>query len=412
MIRAMNLRRGLRVMKRTQADLRPPRGNASFRWMWAVWTLLCVATAVLSVCLISTGVSIKDTRQYRGTFAPVTTSQEVLLPAEVPLGEVLVREGDVVTLGQRLVSFDVDRLEEQIREMELRLALNRKLQSCLLQGPSPTPFATPELVGMSESTLAEQAMQTECRLVHQEQAIARQDLLSKKTALQSRLRVFALSPRTTAAGGVEWAIETQKIINAISALDIRIATLATEQELSLLEETKTLEQQAWTTRRQVERLKRHAESPWVSAIQNGVVERVRLPREGGLFGRDITVLRLRGQSVDRFEAKANVAVSKARLLRAGDIVKVRLSGLSLLSEPIDGQVSDLAPAMGLAGDEEIWQVTVELDPARIEDPTLRDLVFGLLTANTSRSSLTFEQQPASMFEIVKRSVSTWALGWG
>jgi hypothetical protein len=93
-------------------------------------------------------------------------------------------------------------------------------------------------------------------------------------------------------------------------------------------------------------------------------------------------------------------------------VKVRLSGLSLLSEPIDGQVSDLAPAMGLAGDEEIWQVTVELDPARIEDPTLRDLVFGLLTANTSRSSLTFEQQPASMFEIVKRSVSTWALGWG
>jgi multidrug efflux pump subunit AcrA (membrane-fusion protein) len=412
MIRAMNLRRGLHVMKRTQADLRPPRGNASFRWIWAVWTVLCVATAILSVCLISTGVSIKDTRQYRGIFSPVTMFEEVHLPADVPLGEVLVREGDVVTLGQRLVSFDVDRLEDQIRELEVRLALNQRLQSCLLQGPNQVSLSTPEPVGLNETTLAQQVVTKECRLVHQEHAIARQDLLSKKTALQSRLRVFALSPRAAAAGGVEWAIETQKIINAISALDIRIATLATEQDLSLLEETKSLEQQAWATRRQVERLREYAETPWVTANQNGVVERVRLPREGGLFSREIAVLRLRGQSVNRFEAKANIAVSKARLLRPGDIVKVRLSGLSLLSAPIDGQVSDLTPAPGLAGDEEIWQVSVELDPAKIEDPALRDLVLRLLTSSTSASSLTFEQQPASVFEIVKRSMSNWAFGWG
>jgi multidrug efflux pump subunit AcrA (membrane-fusion protein) len=412
MIRAMKLRRGLRVMNRTQADLRPPRGNPTYRWIWAVWTLLCVVTAFLSVCLISTGVSIRDSQQYRGTFAPVTTFEEVLLPADVPLGEVLVSEGDAVMLGQRLISFDVDRLEDQVREMEARLELNQRLQSCLLEGPNHIPSTAPELAEVNDGTLAQQVMTKECRLVHQEHAIARQDLLSKKTALQSRLRVLALSPRATAVGGVAWAIETQKIINAIRALDIRLATLATEQDLSLLEETKALEQEAKITRRQVERLRGYEETPWVSASRNGVVERVRLPREGGPFNSDIAVLRLRGQTEGRFGAKANIAVSKARMLRQGDIVKVRLSGLSLLSAPINGRVADLAPASGLAAEEEIWQVSVELDPAEIEDPTLRDQVFRLLTSSTSGGSLIFEMQPASMFEIVKRSVSAWALGWG
>jgi multidrug efflux pump subunit AcrA (membrane-fusion protein) len=377
-----------------------------------VWTLLCVGTAIVSVCFIATGVSIKDTRQYRGTFTPVAKSEEVVLPAEVPLGEVLVSEGDAVTLGQRLLVFDLERLEEQIHEIETKLALNRKLQSCLLQDPLQAPAPTSEPVGLDQDTLAERVMHKECRLVHQEQAIARQELLAKKAALQSRLRLFALSPRSTVAGGVEWAIETQKIINAISALDIRIATLATEQELSLLEDTKVLEQDAWAMRRQVDRLKRYADAPWVSATQAGIVEHVRLPSEGGRYGNDIAVLRLRARSEETFEAKANVAAPHARMLRPGDVVKVRLSGLSLLSAPIDGRVSDLSPAMGLAGDQEIWRVTVEMDPAKIEDHSLRRLVFQLLTTNTSRSSLTFELQPASMFEIVKRSVSAWTLGQG
>jgi multidrug efflux pump subunit AcrA (membrane-fusion protein) len=415
MIRAKRKLRNQVIMRSKPVDLGPPRRLASRRWFWAIWALLCALLLAGSVVVLAERYKVSDERIFVGKFAPVGRTTELIVPAGVPMSQLLVGEGDQVVLGQRLARYDSEALSGRIDQVSLEILLNNTLQECLLN-KSVLPDETIADMNLDASDrLAVQATLRECRLKHRKFGLDRDALQGRILSLRTRADLAVqtlvtdrelrqkMSAREIA---LRAAVERQKFESSIKPLELQLARMATDHEGQLLKQVLALREDADRLSQALTLLNKVLETPWLIAPESGRVQRLRPVAEHTVFSKDTEVMTLSGAEFMSLQASARVSSEHGGRFEKGDLVFVRLSGMPMTASRLQARVSDIFDTPGQLGSDSGTTISVELGLQDIDDPQLRRLVKRQMEIGDTGGSITFELGETSILETLVRSAES------
>lgn len=395
------------------ADLAAPRNRRILPWIWMFWAALGVAALVMSAGILAGRVMVPDTRQFRGSFVQAQNTRDIVLPAGIPISEILVKEGDLVTVGHRLALFDIPLMEQKISRLNLDILLNAVKRDCLLNRTTFDEASIDDMALEGEMRLAMQAVLRECRLLHQQNALVRARLVEKRDTLRNRAALVlrglmtnqalqdGVSPRTLA---LKTAVENQALEAAVRTIDLEIASTITEQDILVLKQVTELRTQSVRFEAELSGLEYHLSRPWLIAPESGRINRLRALEGQKGFKTDVALVRLKTQDHNVFDVHADVANIDASSFRVGDVVSIRLSGLSLMMSSVPGHITALSEVPGVASTDRMTRITVRLVPSLIKNRRLEQEITSQLSTGDKRSAFRLSWEGVSLLERLKRSL--------
>lgn len=402
-------------MTARHADLAPPRAGRAGPWLWCLWALSCIAVLMVAAALLASRISLTDSRQFRGSFEPLRSAVDIMLPAGIPVSELLVGEGDQVIVGQRLARLDASRLQQQIARLNLNLLLSATKRDCLLNRDSLREEDLPDMDLPGETQLALQTVLRDCHLIHRRNLLLRTRLIETRDTLKARagLALRGLGADAAVPGNapaqaraLRLALESQRLDSALRQLDLELAATTIDQDVEILKQVSALQDQTATMQARLAILEPHLVNPWLIAPENGQIKRLRPLSGQSSFAADIALLRLKTRDRRVFEARADLPALQSAPLRTGDHVAIRLSGLALTMPAIDGVIAAVDDSPGTAAQQRMTRVTVHIAPSGIQDPFLRDAVSTLLSTGQGRSTIRLSPARMSLLERLGRAVQS------
>lgn len=373
-------------------DIAPPQRFRLRPLVLSLWTAVWGA-ALLVICIAATrALLMPEILHFRGTLVPERESQEVLLPADIPLKDTLVTEGEEVLQNQKLAEIDLDRLRPKIEMLQFEVLLNATRRDCLLNQEKLEEY---DLAAMDLDGQARLEMQTalrECRLLHQEHQLARSQLLQKRDQLRQNARHLMLQPLPEGPEPAETralrrAVQLQRFETAARAMELQLGALATRQDQALVEQVKSLRAEITQQEALLDRLEPFLKRQWLRAPKPGVIDRLRLGSGPHLFATDVVLMRLNSRHLPRLTTEVSVPEIVAARLQEGDKVYFRLSGLPLNAPRAPGHVAAKEGiASDLAGPQQS-RLTLLLDPEAVEDDRERHRLISHLATFDGPSSV-------------------------
>lgn len=323
--------------------LRPSAFRVATFWMLFGF---CAATN-LSVAAI---VLIRDSSLSAGSAKPgvlqvVQNPKELSLPAEVPLGEFLVKEGDLVIAGAPVVAFDTLGLQVRMAQIRNKLMADVALRDCLLESDHKhnqmkkvLPENGPELNADGQAAIL--AAIKDCRADHDS---AQQDLALvhlARNAVAAEMAIVLREIETLTATDPEkgqrlqrarafsaYFLTRNKLAIKDAALTIeaqRVATRALQQRLSRVRE---LAHRIVSARQQLAILAAHLETPFLKAPEAGRVQYVRSVRQGTSSPQPIALIELAPISQEPGQVKLTLPQSTLLELNADKPISIEVKAL-------------------------------------------------------------------------------------
>lgn len=386
-------------------DIAPPQRFRLRPLVLSLWTTVW-AVALLVICVVgSRALIVPEILHFRGTLVPERESREVLLPADIPLKDTLVSEGEEVLQNQKLAEIDLDRLRPKIEMLQFAVLLNATRRDCLLNQEKLEEY---DLAAMDLDGQARLEMQTalrECRLLHQEHQLARSQLLQKRDQLRQNAKHLMLQPLPEGPEPAETralrrAVQLQRFETAARAMELQLGALATRQDQTLVEQVKSLRAEIMQQEALLDRLEPFLKRQWLRAPKPGVIDRLRLGPGPHLFATDVVLMRLNSRHLPRLTTEVSVPATVAKRLREGDKVYFRLAGLPLSAPLAPGYISAKEGiAVDLAAPQRS-RLTLLLDPEAVEDSRERRSLISHLAAFDGPSSVEIHLPDTSLLNLL------------
>jgi len=386
-------------------DIAPPQRFRLRPLILSLWTTV-LAVALLVICVVgSRALTVPEILHFRGTLVPERESREVLLPADIPLKDTLVSEGEEVLQNQKLAEIDLDRLRPKIETLQFAVLLNATRRDCLLNQEKLEEY---DLAAMDLDGQARLEMQTalrECRLLHQEHQLARSQLLQKRDQLRQNAKHLMLQPLPEGPEPAETralrrAVQLQRFETAARAMELQLGALATRQDQTLVEQVKSLRAEIIQQEALLDRLEPFLKRQWLRAPKPGVIDRLRLGPGPHLFASDVVLMRLNSRHLPRLTTEVSVPATVAKRLQEGDKVYFRLAGLPLSAPLAPGYISAKEGiALDLAAPQKS-RLTLLLDPEAVEDSRERRRLISHLAAFDGPSSVEIHLPDTSLLNLL------------
>lgn len=337
--------------------------------MWFFWALFASSLLVLSCALFADRITFADSRQFHGVFTPSQDTIDLLLPADVLLTEVVVQEGDIVAKSQRLAVFDQTRLMQRAAELRGDHLANTLQRDCLLNKEALHEPDFAAIVNQQETRLSVQTALRSCRILHQENSLARHRLLERRSNLQTRsalafqellMRAQRTDDDVRQILKLRAALERQGIETEIREIELDLATTITRQEAQLVTQVTSLKQQAQRLQETIVKLENFAKNPWMTAPQPGRIARVRPLQPNQIFASDTVLVQLEMNQRDTHSTHIDIPWIQARSLETGDAVSVRLAGMQLFTPDLLGHITDISDVRGMAFEDLFKRIEVSV----------------------------------------------------
>ena len=394
-------------MKSPSNNALPRERSGWRRWLWLHFTVALAGVVGLTGVTLVNQVTVEGSRVYIGTVRPSTQFSHVMLPANVPLKTILVREGETVTAGQTVALIDSELLTARVAELRRDLLVRSSLRECLLNRNvvAETGGELTDLDG--ETRLQVQTAMRECQVAHRENALRQRRLIDARDLLiaqmedaDNTLALQSMTLRETKAQRLlEARLERARAATRLARLELEISAMATDQERDLLARAKQLESEARTVRLTLAAFEAQLKTPRLQAQQNGKIERVRGLRDGSVFLQDTVLMTLANVDGGLFITQFDLPPSVAGRIQEGDAINVFLNDGSKAA--VEGRVAEILPVSGGAGSDGAVRLRVDLpetDFARLHE-SAKVTAWG---DNQTQAQIRMRVAPQSLMAILLR----------
>lgn len=350
------------------AGLRRPGarpGPAPFLWLGC--GLVALTLLLGGGFWVAQRVEVADSRRFGGVLRPATDPTAVLLPAGVPLGQVLVSPGDPVEAGQTLATIDRDALVGALADLRRQILVAAARRECLL---AQTPDAA---AGSAEGTAtalplpgrrpidAETRVQLDiaietCRNTRRAQRIERDRiatamarLAERRHLLDRKISLILTRPRgadrrIAAEASLSLSLERNQVRDRIETLSAHARRRAAADRGAALAEAQAIGRELAELSRLQTRLTSALARPRIQAPQGGTVARIRTVSAGARYPQAETLVELRASEDPDFIAEISVTQSQAETLPPGTPVRMHLLGLPIPRSVVTGRVETISTA--------------------------------------------------------------------
>lgn len=325
-----------------QRPLRP-----SLRLWGSLWLLIAVIGAVdlgFGALLLAKSYQLPMRATHSGILQLLQTSTALELPAEIPLGTILVKEGEVVVAGAPLVAIDTTALAARMAEIDRGIKADMILRDCLLLGGLPAGGgSSPPAPGPgrldADSWASILVAVKDCRADYDlaAQNLARIDTARQAVAAAMSLmrRELALLQATPLAGARALrARSVFALLRARSQLLIQDAALAIEAERSTtlalrdrLTRVREVARRIATARQQLAVLAHHLNAPALLAPKDGKILQVRAIPPGSSLAQATPVIEM--AAIGAGPGQVQLTLSQAALdgLQPAEPIMLEIAGL-------------------------------------------------------------------------------------
>lgn len=361
--------------------------------------------------ILATNVHVPETAQFTGFLRPDRRTTDISIPAEVPILNTQVQEGELVAIDQPLIEIDLARLRPRVERLQFEVLLNATERDCLLNQERLEEYelGVTELSGSRKLDM--QTILRDCRLAHQQNQLAQATLRGQRDRLRQGVRLLRLgakpqSPQDQANDRLRKAVEHQKLETAARAIELQLATLITRQDQQIVEKVKALRAAISIHEATLERLEPYLDQRWIRAPTPGHIAKLRVGDGPHQFSQDTVVMRLQSVVVPDLKATIVLPASLAQGLVVGDLAGFRLAALPLTSPTVPGRIETIAPAEDAFREEPMMRLTVKLQPEMIESKAERLRVSKYLSGINDPSVVEIHFEPRSVLTHLARATKS------
>jgi multidrug efflux pump subunit AcrA (membrane-fusion protein) len=404
MIREKSNLASIRKMRSETVDVTPPAKLRPSRLAWAFWTMTCAFTLTGALYILFDQLMISDNRVYKGKFTTDTRTLEIRVPAGTVIAELFVSEGDTVVAGQRLAKIDETAISEQLSRTALELEATKAAKNCLLKrGSSALPN-----ISQSEIPAAIETKLRECKNFHRVSEIENEAIRKKIYSLQKLhdTSVKAILNRSEIIESLnpkdvyfQLEVARQKHETLIHSLEIDLARSTTKHEVALLAKVDSVQRDQDRLSAEQARFQSLLEHPWLIAPSSGSITRLRSINSGSVFPEDTSIGFINTDEAKKLVAKIKVSEGIRGTLSIGDIVWVRISGMSINTPLIKANVSSIKTSA--SSDLEIMIV---IDADDIEERVSEGMLLQNLKNADLEGGISLQKEKLPLRSLIRRSL--------
>jgi multidrug efflux pump subunit AcrA (membrane-fusion protein) len=344
----------------------------------------------------------------------------LILPAGLPVGTILVEDGDHLAQGDPVLRYDESAIEAQIEilqqsltDVQLQITCLRDPETILIPDESQpaAPLHTDTTPPLSKGDENSHA-QENCRLRHQRDHLERAKLHSEIQTSQSNLALFQKHMRSPSSApltssditaALRTSLQEQQLSREITQLKIALAALVADQKSASISEAETLEAKHAVLAEALKVQQSILSDPFLRTHSAGQLLRLRVPRTGHRMTDDTVIAQIRLKT-DRYTARANLPAEWADSFQPGDRAELRLSGLPVNAPMLPARLETVTPQAGALVPEGALQITLNLQPDNITDARWRYQVGRHLEFLNGAALAEISLPPQSVFTHLRRSL--------
>lgn len=364
-------------------------------WLWLIliWATLCVAVwAIFAAAALQLFV---PTLTLTGSLVRQTTTQDVILPAHMPVAEVLVENDTPVSQGQAVLLYDTEKLDQRMSNLEADLQRLADTHRCLTASAAQTETAgdVPDPASDNGASACEIQQQTDMlERQEQEQRIRQLHLIRQQIEYAGPPLDNVRSRQDQITTQLSYEIERHALQIDIRRQTVLLKKLIADQQHNRQAELHRLTQEQAALQKQRAELQQLLEDPFLRAPQAGMLIRQRpLPRDGTPMT-DTAIAQLLTQEAG-YQANTTLRDDSAATLTAGDRVMLRLSGLPLTAPKVPARIRLIAMQKGHFDSSPAHKAQLEMLPSDIADPRWRRRIIRHLERMNGQANAELTLQP-------------------
>lgn len=376
-------------------------------WLVLVWVLLLAAVAALTA--LASQYRVEPTTTLSGTLVRQTALQDIVLPAGMPVEDILVQNGDQISKGQAVLLYDTDQLHKRLTMIEASLSENALDQDCLRTPIEQKVSKTPAAV-LHEGVQAD-PIASACQLRMSEAAIARQEIEQRirtlhLSQLQRRMHndddVQAASRQDQIARELSQNVDIHALQIDIQRQSLMLRKLIAKQDEERKEALDNLIEVHRKEQALAGVLRQALEDPFLRAPAAGRLIRLRPLPQKATPTTDTPIAQLLMPGAGYY-ATAQMPDRALNALQAGDHATLRLSGLPLTAPTIPARIEKIIAEQGQLDVTQPHAVQIELHPEDISDEHWRRRIMRHLELMNGQARVTVRLQPLPLWLHLRRS---------
>lgn len=359
---------------------RPVRGQIAIRaafWL-ALATTFCAAIAV-SASLFVLRLDISNTRSFPGTLKVRQSSQPLVLPAGVPMGNIVVAEQRAVRAGQTIAAFDRADLSRHLQRAKRAVLVAQTQREWLLDRGAAPPDPTLGTVIDAESASQTKAALQECnaalddaqaRITRIEQSMTllshRLKLIDRKTELGFQAAAPGKPGLKDARAALDAALDRNKVAQQLQALAAQRDLARQDARRSVNIKVQDLTDAIQDARDLAALLEKFIARPRLTAPQDGTLGRIRPLQAGQVFDTPTQFADLALADNEHVDISFQAKGSQTILFEQGEDVLVEIPGAPD-GNTVSATISDIRQGGEENGERRILVIaTVNLEDRNVD----------------------------------------------